>query len=44
MDKQVLTSSQASEDVSRYSVGILREGMYAYILSWFYSIWKKKGR
>ena len=38
MDKQVLTSSQASEDVSRYSVGILKEGMYAYILSWFYSI------
>ena len=26
MDKQVLTSTQASEDVSRYSVGILREG------------------
>lgn len=26
MDKQVLTSSRASEDVSRYSVGILREG------------------
>lgn len=42
MDKQVLTSSQASEDVSRYSVGILREGMYVYILCWFYSIWKKE--
>ncbi|XP_020608714.1 DNA-directed RNA polymerase III subunit RPC5-like [Orbicella faveolata] len=26
MDKQVLTSSRASEDVGRYSVGILREG------------------
>lgn len=32
MDKQVLTSSRASEDVSRYSVGILREGMYVYHL------------
>lgn len=31
MDKQVLTSSQASEDVSRYSVGILREGMYMHV-------------
>ena len=27
MDKQVLTSSLASEDVSRYTVGVLREGM-----------------
>jgi len=32
MDKQVLTSSRASEDVGRYSVGILREGMYLYHL------------
>ena len=31
MDKQVLTSSQASEDVSRYSVGILREGRYMHV-------------
>ena len=27
MDKQVLTSSLASEDVSRYTVGVFREGM-----------------
>ena len=26
MDKQVLSSSRASEDVSRYSVGILKGG------------------
>ena len=27
MDKQVLTSSLASKDVSRYTVGVFKEGM-----------------
>ena len=33
MDKQVLSSSRASEDVSRYSVGILKGGTLIEIIS-----------